>query len=257
MKAKKKLGQNFLIDNFVINKIGESINASIDDLIIEIGPGKGALTKVLKKKESNLVCIELDKDLIPILKTLEDNKTTIINEDILKVDLNSIINKYTYNKLFIVGNLPYYITTPIIKHIIDSNIDADELLFMVQNEVADRFTSKPGNKEYGSITLYLKYYFNIDKLFIVNRSSFNPVPKVESAIIRFTKRLNKPDIDTCKYFKLISDSFKYKRKTLKNNLSNYNFSIIENILNTNGYPSNVRAEDLDEDMFIRILKENK
>ena len=253
MKAKKKFGQNFLVDKQVLNNIGEVVNATEEDLIIEIGPGMGALTKILKKKNSNLVCFEIDNDLIPILKSLEDNKTKIINEDILKVDFKKIIKGYTYNKLYIVGNLPYYITTPIIKHIIESNIPVDEMIFMVQNEVADRFTSLPGNKEYGSITLYLKYYYNLEKLFVVHKTSFSPAPKVESAIIRLKKRNNLPSIDTDKYFKLINDAFKQKRKTLKNNLSNYDFNKIHEVLTKNNFPDNVRAEELSEDIFIELL----
>lgn len=253
MKAKKKFGQNFLNDKQVLNSIGDSINATEEDLIIEIGPGMGALTKILKKKGSNLICFEIDNDLIPILKSLEDNKTKIINEDILKVDFKNIISQYTYNKLYIVGNLPYYITTPIIKHIIDSNIPVDEMIFMVQNEVADRFTSLPGKKEYGSITLYLHYYYNLEKLFVVDKTSFSPAPKVESAIIRLKKRENMPVVDTDMYFKLINDAFKQKRKTLKNNLSNYDFNKINKVLTKNNFPVNVRAEELSEDIFIEIL----
>lgn len=253
MKAKKKFGQNFLVDKQVLNSIGDSINATEEDLIIEIGPGMGALTKILKKKGSNLICFEIDNDLIPILKSLEDNKTKIINEDILKVDFKNIISQYTYNKLYIVGNLPYYITTPIIKHIIDSNIPVDEMIFMVQNEVADRFTSLPGNKEYGSITLYLHYYYNLEKLFVVHKTSFSPAPKVESAIIRLKKRENMPVVDTDEYFKLVNDAFKQKRKTLKNNLSNYDFNKIHEVLTKNNFPVNVRAEELSEDIFIEIL----
>ncbi len=253
MKAKKKYGQNFLIDKQVLNNIGDSINATEEDLIIEIGPGMGALTRVLKEKKSNLICFEIDRDLIPTLKSLEDSKTKIINEDILKVDFKNIISQYSFNKLYIVGNLPYYITTPIIKHIIDSNVSVNEMVFMVQNEVADRFTSLPGNKEYGSITLFLKYYFNIEKLFVVSKTSFFPSPKVESAIIRLKKRENMPVVDTDMYFKLVNDAFKQKRKTLKNNLCNYDFNKINKVLVKNDFTVNVRAEELSEDIFIEIL----
>lgn len=254
MKAKKKYGQNFLVDNKVLCDIGNTISPTKDDLIIEIGPGKGALTKVLKKYNSTLICFEIDNDLIPILSSLIDDKTTIINQDILEVNFNNILSKYTYNNLYIVGNLPYYITTPIIKHIINSNIDVKEMIFMVQNEVADRFTSNPKSKDYGSITLYLKYYYNIEKLFVVHNTSFNPIPKVESAIIKLTKRENKPDINTDLYFKLINDSFKQKRKTLKNNLSNYDFNIIKEVLISNNLSPSSRAEELNEEVFIDILK---
>lgn len=252
MKAKKSLGQNFLIKEEVINNIASSINAQKDDLIIEIGPGMGALTKELKKKNSFLLCYELDTDLKPYLNSLEDDKTKIIYEDILKSNIKEDIKNIPYQNLFIVGNLPYYITTPIIKYLISLNLDVKEMTFMVQEEVADRFSALPNHKDYGSITLYLKYFFNVEKLFKVSKNSFNPVPKVESAIIKLTKRENKPDVDTEKYFKLINDSFKMKRKTLRNNLSNYDFKKIEGVLLKYNLPLNIRAEELDEEVFVDI-----
>ena len=252
MKAKKSLGQNFLINQNIINNIASSINAQKDDLIIEIGPGMGALTKELKKKNSFLLCYELDTDLKPYLNSLEDDKTKIIYEDILKSNIKEDIKNIPYKNLFIVGNLPYYITTPIIKYLISLNLDVKEMTFMVQEEVADRFSALPNHKDYGSITLYLKYFFNVEKLFKVSKNSFNPVPKVESAIIKLTKRENKPNVDTEKYFKLISDSFKMKRKTLRNNLSNYDFKKVEEVLLKYNLPLNIRAEELSEGVFVDI-----
>jgi len=252
MKAKKSLGQNFLRDSNIINKIGNSISAKENDLIIEIGPGMGALTKVLKCKNTNLICYEIDTDMKPYLNTLIDEKTKVIYGDILLSNIKEDIKNIEYNNLFIVGNLPYYITTPIIKFLISLNIDIKEMVFMVQDEVANRLTSFPGNKEYGSITLYLKYYFNMEKLFKVSKKCFNPIPKVESAIIRFKKRLDRPLVDEEKYFKLISDSFKMKRKTLKNNLSNYDFSKVKDVLDKYNLSDSARAEELEEDIFIEI-----
>ena len=254
MKAKKSLGQNFLIDNTIIKKIGDSIDANSDDLIIEIGPGMGALTIELKKKGANIICYEIDKDLIPYLNKLIDDKTNIIYEDILKTNIKEDIKNINYNRLFVVGNLPYYITTSIIKFLINQNLDIYEMVFMVQDEVADRFTANPNSKDYSSITLYLKYYFNIEKLFKVSKKCFNPIPKVESAIIIFKERINKIDVDEEKYFTLINDSFKMKRKTLKNNLSNYNFEKIKNVLNKYNLSENVRAEELSEKVFLDIYK---
>ena len=252
MKAKKCLGQNFLINKDVINNIANSINVQKDDLIIEIGPGMGALTKELKKKNSFLLCYELDTDLKLYLNGLEDDKTKIIYEDILKSNIEEDIKDIPYQNLFIAGNLPYYITTPIIKYLISLNLDVKEMTFMVQEEVADRFTALPNHKDYGSITLYLKYFFNVEKLFRVSKNSFNPVPKVESAIIKLTKRENKPEVNTEKYFKLISDSFKMKRKTLRNNLSNYDFKKVEEVLLKYNLPLNIRAEELAEEVFVDI-----
>lgn len=252
MNAKKSLGQNFLIDASIIIKISESINAKENDLIIEIGPGMGALTKELKKKNANLICYEIDIDLKSYLIPLEDNKTKIIFNDILKSNIKEDIKNIKYNNLYIVGNLPYYITTPIIKYLIDLELEPNEMIFMVQDEVADRFSAKPNHKEYGSITLYLKYYFNIEKLFKVSKYSFNPVPKVESAIIKLSKRIDKPNVDKNKYFEIINASFKMKRKTLKNNLNQYDFEKIKEILKKYNLNDNIRAEEISEDIFVEI-----
>ena len=252
MKAKKSLGQNFLIDNNIINKINDSINVKEDDLIIEIGPGMGALTRVLKEKNANIICYEIDKDMIPYLNKYIDSKTKVIYKDILEASIKEDIKDIKFNKLYIVGNLPYYITTSIIKYLISLELSIEEMIFMVQEEVADRFTASYGNSDYGSITLFLNYYFNVEKLFKVSKKCFNPVPKVESAIIKFSKRLNKLEVNKDKYFTIINDSFKMKRKTLKNNLSNYDFNKIKEILNKYNLSETVRAEELSEEVFVEI-----
>lgn len=257
MKAKKSLGQNFLIDNSIINRIVDSIPAQENDLIIEIGPGMGALTSKLKNKNAHIICYELDTDLKPYLNKLEDDKTKVIYQDILSSNISYDIKNINYNNLYIVGNLPYYITTPIIKYLISLQLKVKEMIFMVQEEVADRFTAKPKTHEYGSITLYLNYYYNVEKLFRVSKKCFNPAPKVESAIIKFTERLNKPNINEEKYFKLINDSFKMKRKTLRNNLNNYDFNKVKEILNKYNLDDSVRAEELSEEIFIDILNNLK
>ena len=146
---KKKFGQNFINDKSIINNITSSINPTEDDLILEIGPGSGALTKNLVKYNSNLICYEVDKDLENTLNQIKNDKTQIIFDDFLKRDIQSDISKIDYNNLYIIGNLPYYITTPIILSIIESRVDVKEMVFMVQKEVAERFSAKPGTKEYG------------------------------------------------------------------------------------------------------------
>lgn len=254
MKAKKSLGQNFLIDKNIINKIGDSINATGDDLIIEIGPGMGALTKKLKEKNAKIICYEIDTDMKPYLSDLEDDKTRIIYGDVLLSNISEDIKNIDYKNLYIVGNLPYYITTPIIKYLINLKLKVKEMVFMVQEEVADRFTALSGHKEYGSITLFLKYYFNVEKLFKVSKYCFNPVPKVESAIIKFNERIDKLEVNEEEYFKLINDAFKMKRKTLKNNLNGYDFAKVEKVLNKYKLLNTVRAEELQEDVFVDILK---
>lgn len=252
MKAKKKYGQNFLVDKSIISKIIACVPATSDDLIIEIGPGRGALTTGLQKTGAKIICYEIDMDMTKYLSSLENDRVQIKYQDILESDIKNDIKNIKYNKIYVVGNLPYYITTAIIKHLINENLDASSMIFMVQEEVAARFVSLPGTREYGGITLYLKYYFELSKEFKVSKNCFNPIPKVESAIIKLEKRNNRPLVDEAKYFQLITDAFKMKRKTLKNNLVGYNFELIEHILNKHGISTSVRAEELSEEIFVEI-----
>ena len=254
LKAKKSLGQNFLIDNNIINKIVVEINAEENDLIIEIGPGRGALTKLLKEKKSFLICYELDTDLKPFLDILEDNKTRIIYQDILKSNIINDVKNIEYKSLFIVGNLPYYITTPIIEHLINSNLKFNKLTIMVQKEVADRFLAKPRTKEYGYFTVLLDYYFNIKRVCNVSKKSFSPIPKVDSSVLSLIPKEQIVSLDTSKYFDFIKQCFSQKRKTLKNNLSNYNWKIIKEVLSEYNYDELVRAEEITQDVFINIYK---
>lgn len=253
MRAKKSLGQNFLIDNDVIDKIIEEVDASNKDLVIEIGPGKGALTKKLKEKGCNIVAYEVDRDLCNILSKLENDKVHVIYKDILESDLENDIKDYKYDNLYIVGNLPYYITTPIIEHIIKSKIKFKRFTIMIQKEVADRFTSLPNTKSYGYITLVLKYYFNIKRVCEVSKYAFNPVPKVESTVLSFEQRDNKPMVDLNSYFEFLKRAFHMKRKNLKNNLDGfYDLGVIQEVLKKYGYDLSVRAENLSEEVFIDL-----
>ena len=252
LKAKKHLGQNFLIDENVLKKISDEIVVKNNDLIIEIGPGKGALTKYLKAKGAYLICYEIDTDLKPYLNIFLDDKAEIIYNDILKSNIKNDIKDINYDNLYIVGNLPYYITTPIIKYIINENLKIKKMVFMVQEEVADRFSANPGSKNYSSITLYLKYFYDIEKLFDVSKYSFRPTPKVKSSVISFIERKNKPKVEQEKYFKVINDSFHAKRKTLKNNLSNYDFNEIKKVLDKYNLSDSIRAEELKEEVFVDI-----
>lgn len=252
IKAKKSLGQNFLQDHNILRKISSSIPTSESDLIIEIGPGKGALTKYLKQKNSYLICYEIDKSLKPFLNNLEDNKTKIIYQDFLKTNILSDLNDLSYNNIYIIANIPYYITTPIIKHVIELP-KLKSMTLLVQKEVAKRLTATPGSKAYSYITVYLNYYFNIKYLFDVKNTCFNPIPKVDSAVINFTKKEYNYQINNEKlFFKIIEDSFKMKRKTLKNNLKNYNWAKINTVLKKHNLEENVRAEHLSLEIFIEI-----
>jgi len=249
-KAKKSLGQNFLIDNTIIDRIIKSVDVKENEKILEIGPGKGYLTKYLKKFNQELTCFEIDKDTLPYLEILMDDKTKIIYQDFLTVNLNEYYKKS--DSIHVIANIPYYITTPIIEHIIKSNLNILDMTLMVQKDVADRLTSKPGSREYGYISVYLNYYFNLEKLFDVDKTCFSPVPKVDSAIIKLSKKESKYDVNEEIFFKLIKDAFKMKRKNLRNNLKEYDLNKISKTLIKYNLDLTARAEELSINIFIDI-----
>lgn len=251
---KKKFGQNFIQDNNIIRKIVETANIEDNSLIIEIGPGAGALTKELVKK-GKVLAYEIDTELKEKLnETFKDNNNLeIIFDDFLNRNVKEDIKKYDYNKLYVVANLPYYITTPIITKIIEEKLDLEKMVIMVQKEVGERFSAKPNSKDYSSITIFLNYYFDIKKEFIVSKNSFIPKPNVDSIIISLNRKKEKVYVkDEEKFFKLIRDSFQQKRKTLRNNLRDYNFEKILNMLKENNLPETVRAEQISLDLFAEI-----
>ena len=252
---KKKFGQNFIVDENIIKSIIEKANIGNETLVIEIGPGAGSLTCGLKDVAKNVLCYEVDKTLKNVLDENLKGATNVevIFEDFLKADVNKDIKKYNYKKLYLIANLPYYITTPIITKIIEEKIDVDKIVVMVQKEVGDRFKATPGTKDYNSLSIYLQYYFDISKLLDVSRNVFMPKPNVDSIVIELKR---KEKLITLKneelFFKLVKDSFTQKRKTLKNNLKCYDLDKIELILNKYGYDLSVRAEMLSLDIFIDI-----
>lgn len=250
-KFKKQYGQNFLMDKNILDKISSSICPGQNDLIIEIGPGSGNLTKRLKEYKANLVCFEIDKSLDKYLNLLEDDKTKVVYEDFINVNLEEFVKNYNYENIYVIANIPYYITTPIIEKITFSNIKVKSLLLMVQKEVADRLSSTNGNREYGYITVLLNAFYNINKLFNVNRNSFYPVPNVDSAIIKLdSKECNLLDFE--KFNKLIKNAFRFKRKTLKNNLIGYDLNLVDSLLGKYGYSLSNRAEEIPVDVYINV-----
>ena len=260
---KKKFGQNFIIDNNIIKSIVEKSNIDENTLVIEIGVGAGALTKELSKNAKNVLCYEIDTTLQDILKdTLKDCNNVKINYiDFLKADVLNDLKEYEYKNLYVVANLPYYITTPIITKIIEDKLDVDKIVVMVQKEVGDRFKAKPNSKDYNSLSIYLNYHFDIKKLIDVSRNVFMPRPNVDSIVIEFTKKASKQNVENEQlFYNLVRDSFKQKRKTLRNNLINYDLHTIENVLKKYNLDLTVRAESLPIEIFIDIsntLNNNK
>ncbi len=221
----KKYGQNFLIDSHVLEKIMDAAEIGKDDCVVEIGPGIGTMTQYLAERAGEVVAVEIDKNLIPILtETLADYKNvSIINEDILKVDLNRIVEEKNGGRpVKIVANLPYYITTPIIMGLFENHVPVKSITVMVQKEVADRMQVGPGTKDYGALSLAVQYYAKPEIVAIVPPNCFIPRPNVVSAVIRLTCHEKKPvEVkDEKGMFALIRASFNQRRKTLANSLSN-------------------------------------
>lgn len=251
---KKKFGQNFITDENIVSNIVSKANLDKDTLVIEIGPGIGSLTTKLVEKAGHVLCYEIDETLKEMLfENLKANNVDIIFDDFLKRDLKEDLKKYSYKKVYVVANLPYYITTPIITKIIEDEINVDKIVVMVQKEVGDRFSAKPGTKEYNSLTIYLNYYFETKKIMNVSRNSFMPKPNVDSIVVEFDKKEKLKELKNKNlFFKLVRDSFKQKRKTLKNNLKEYNLSTIESTLKKYDFDLSVRAEQLSLDIFVDI-----
>ena len=251
---KKKFGQNFIIDENIIDSIINKAEIDKNTLVIEIGPGAGSLTYKLAKNAKNVLCYEIDTTLKEILESnlKEFNNIEIIYNDFLKQNIKDGIKKYTYDKLYVVANLPYYITTPILIKIIEDSIAVDKIVVMVQKEVGDRFKAKPNSKDYSSLSVYLNYYFDVKKILDVSRNVFMPKPNVDSIVVEFSKKEKINLKNEQLFFKLVRDSFKQKRKNLKNNLKDYDLEKINKILNKYNFDLTVRAEQLDINIFIDI-----
>lgn len=222
---KKSLGQNFLIDTNILNRIVDHANLSEESGVIEIGPGIGALTEQLAKRAKKVVAFEIDQRLLPILKeTLEPYPNVhVIHSDVLKANVNEVIKEeFTdVSDIMVVANLPYYVTTPIIMKILEDHLPVRGIVVMLQKEVADRIAAKPSTKEYGSLSIAIQYYMEAETVMIVPRTVFVPQPNVDSAVIRLTKR-DKPAAEVINekfFFEVIRASFAQRRKTILNNLT--------------------------------------
>lgn len=252
---KKSFGQNFIVDKNIIDNIIKFSLVDKDTMVIEIGPGAGSLTTALAVSSKSVLCYEIDDSLKDVLSDSLKNfdNVDIIYQDFLKANVSETLKKYNYDKLYVIANLPYYITTPIITKIIEDKLNVDKIVIMVQKEVGDRLKAQPGSKDYNSLSIYISYYFNVKKLMDVSRNVFLPKPNVDSIVIELSKKENKYKLKNENvFFKLVRDSFVQKRKTLRNNLKSYDLNIIEKVLNKYGYDLSVRAENLSIDIFVDI-----
>ena len=258
----KKFGQNFLIDTHVLEKIIDAAGVTKDDFVLEIGPGIGTMTQYLCERAREVMAVEIDDKLIPILAdTLSayDN-VTVVNEDILKLDIDQIAREHNAGKpIKVVANLPYYITTPIIMGLFESHVPLESVTVMVQKEVADRMQAGPGTKDYGALSLAVQYYSEAEIVANVPPNCFMPRPKVGSAVICLTRHQNPPvtTLDEKLMFRLIRASFNQRRKTLSNSLKNsqelpYSREEVEAAIIECGLPLNIRGEALTLEQFARL-----
>ena len=250
---KKSLGQNFIKDDNIIDKIVKYSDIDKDTLVIEIGPGAGSLSKKIVPLSGYAILYEIDTRLKDTLNDLlkDYNNYEIVFGDFLEQNIACLKNKYNYKKIYVVANLPYYITTPIITKLMNE-LYPDKIVIMIQDEVANRLSANFGNREYGMISVLIGSRYRINKLFKVSRNCFVPMPNVDSAVISLDKFDKLGNTDLEKFEKLIKNAFQFKRKNLKNNLKSYDLDKISAILNKHNLSLSNRAEDLPIDIFIEI-----
>ncbi len=255
LKANKSLGQNFLINQQIIDDIVKVANVNEDDLIIEIGPGLGSLTSKLADNAKKVIAIELDQNMIEILKerfSLYKN-VEIIHGDIIKVDLKELIGEE--KKVKIVANLPYYITTPIVMKLLEENLKMESITVMVQKEVGERFCAIPGGKEYGAITVSINYYSDSKIVLEVPKDNFNPIPEVDSCVVQLKLKENHIELKDKKlFFRLIKIAFSQRRKNIGNSLTGIGMTKqeVKEMLEALGLDINLRAENLSINQYAQI-----
>lgn len=256
----KSLGQNFLVDNNILDKIIDAAEISEEDVVFEVGTGVGTLTYELAQRAKKVVAIEIDKNLIPILEeTLTDfDNLAIVNQDILKTDIEELVRIHAGGgPIKVVANLPYYITTAIIMKFLESNIKIDSFVLMVQKEVADRITARPSTKDYGSLTVAMQYYAKSEQVCKVPKNAFFPAPNVDSTVIKLSSIEEKPVVisDEKLFFKVVRGSFSKRRKTLLNSLSTYedfNKEVISSALEAAEIDGKRRGETLTIEEFAKL-----
>lgn len=252
---KKRYGQNFLKNQVILKKIASLPSYTKNSLVIEVGPGAGALTKYLHQFASQVLCYEIDSELEDILtnELKEINNVRVIFQDFLTRNLEEDLKEYSYDALYFVSNVPYYITTPILFKLLSSPFPFEEIVMLVQKEVGERICASVGKKAYGALTVLLNYYFHTKKCFVVGRNEFVPAPKVESVVISLKRREEVLFLKSEQIFqKLVHDSFQFKRKTIRNNLKNYPLEKLEPILLNHGYSLSSRAEQIPYEVFVEL-----
>ncbi len=254
-KIKKSLGQNFLIDQNILKKIVDLSNIGKDTLVIEIGPGIGALSEFILDKCGYLVMYEIDKRLIPILNdTLKDYKNfKLINEDFLESDVQSDIKDLNFKEIVLISNLPYYVTIPIITKIIEDDLPIQKLILMMQKEVAERLSAKPNTKKYSSLSIFIQYNYDVKTLMNVSRNVFYPKPNVDSSVLKLEKRKKYFVNDEKLFFRFVKEAFSQRRKMLKNNLRNFDLKKLEKIFTELNLSLMQRAEELKIEDYINIV----
>lgn len=255
VQFKKKYGQNFLKRPEVVERIVHVCDITKRDLVIEVGPGGAILTQQLAQVAGHVLAYEIDVELREELerKLKKVDNVTILYQDFLESSIDSDIRQFSFDNIYFVSNVPYYITTPIVMKLIESGISFKKICMMVQKEVGERFSTLPGNKNYSSITVFLNYYYHINKEFLVSREEFVPIPKVDSVIVSFLpKEELLPLKDDSLFFRLVRDSFQFKRKNIRNNLKQYDLMIIEQVLKQYDFDLTIRAEQLSLEMFVDL-----
>ena len=254
LKAKKKFGQNFLIDANTVEKIAKNA-CDKDHITIEIGPGIGSLTQKLAKYSKEVISYEIDSSLIPVLKeTLGDlDNVTVIEEDFLNTDLGKA--SYHDEEIVVAANLPYYITTPILFKLFESDLKIKRISVMVQKEVADRFKASVNSKDYNALSVIVQHSYDVNILMNISKNVFNPKPNVDSAVIVFKPKTKKYVKDEKEFYEMVKMAFTQRRKTLFNNLKeHFDNEKIKKMYETLGLKDSIRAQEIDLDTFIRIYE---
>ncbi|MCF6775489.1 16S rRNA (adenine(1518)-N(6)/adenine(1519)-N(6))-dimethyltransferase RsmA [Thiotrichales bacterium 19X7-9] len=250
-QAKKRFGQNFLVDPYIINRIIDAGEFKQDDNVTEIGPGLGALTKLLLAKLKHLNVIEIDKDVIPYLHEIDrNNQINILNQDALKTDYSQLIDTTVTTQNKLIGNLPYNISTPLLIHLMQYTHQFESMIFMLQKEVIDRLCASPNNKTYGRLSVIISYFCHIEHIINVPPSAFKPQPKVDSAVIRLKPKKNRLRLEDYHIFeRVVFHAFQQRRKTISNSLKL--FLNADDFKQVNINPK-LRAENLELESFVAI-----